>query len=297
MRTTTQILFSLLIVMCMPKVSEAQSKDSGIPFLEYCANNATSLSNSQASWSCIGRTFDSPNSLYSWLKQRNPRSEWKNSLGANGEPVLTNLKDKQTFWDCQPGVSTCGIWVKYTSTQLIFIQQLLDQKQNNRWLGVGLTLYCEGTKADCRKAQEKVSKILPPIDLRSTSTVGTPPAAVPPPPNLTMPSVNSSVCEAIPAIVYAAPKDIIAATISNLEEFVPQLSQGAKPSVRQYRRGIILFVTTSQDGLVSNITISRSTGNRSVDRAVMNWAYGIRFAPHICNEGFLLPVSLSSDKP
>ena len=280
----------------MPNVSTAQSKESGTPFLEYCANGAASLSSNQASWNCIGKVFDSPNKLYSWLKHRNPRSEWMNSFGRDDEPVLTNLKDKQTFWDCQPGVSTCGIWVKYTPTQFIFIQQLLDQKQNNRWLGVGLTLYCQGTEADCGKVQDKVSKILPSIDIGLNSNVGMPPAAPPPPPNHAVPVAYDSFCEASPEIVYAAPRDIITTAILSLDEVEPMFGQSAIPTLHQYRRDIILIVTTSQDGLVSNVTIRRSTGNRNVDRAVRNWVYGIRFAPHTCDEGFLLPVSLNREK-
>lgn len=174
------VIKNLLVLAAMVYVSPSQAAKN--QFNEYCSPTKTKVSNSQALWSCTYRNYESIAQLYSDLEDKNPRSTWQSPFWRKDEPVLINLQGKEFFWDCVPNKDTCGIWVKITPTQLVFIQQLLDRQRNNMWLGVGLTLFCEGPTDICRSAQEKIASVLPSTDLNYTSLVGRPPPAPPMPP-------------------------------------------------------------------------------------------------------------------
>ncbi|MBK8283664.1 MAG: hypothetical protein IPK97_01625 [Ahniella sp.] len=175
------MLLSLLFLS--GAIDAASSSAAKGAFREYCDPTSISISNAQARWHCTDRGYESLADLHQTLAERNPRSRWASPFWREDEPVLAKLQGKETFWDCLPGEDLCGIWVKLAPKHLVFIQQLLDRERNNAWLGIGLTVFCEGTEASCQAVQDQVAGLLPSGDLAETSLVGSPPVAPPLPPS------------------------------------------------------------------------------------------------------------------
>lgn len=173
-----RLFFFLLVTFGLTIASSstlAKQSPEASEFGEYCSQLDETIRNSQVTWHCANRGYKSSRELYEGLRKRHPKLEWKKQWHWAGEPMLANLNANRFFWDCIPNKEDCGIWVEFSSGEFLFIQQLLDRSAGNEWLGVGLTVYCEGAQKTCIEFQKKMMNSVPDGDISETSMVGSPP--------------------------------------------------------------------------------------------------------------------------
>ncbi|MFZ5637018.1 MAG: hypothetical protein ACOY82_10610 [Pseudomonadota bacterium] len=144
-------------------------------FGEYCDPESHAIRNAQVKWRCAERGYSSSRQLYRSLEKRQPESRWETRWYWPNERMLENLDAKRFFWDCNPGKEHCGIWVEFTPERFLFVQQLLDRNAGNAWLGIGMTVYCGGSRAACLEFQREMAESVPMGDLRDSGWVGEPP--------------------------------------------------------------------------------------------------------------------------
>jgi hypothetical protein len=104
-------------------------------------------------------------------------------------------------------------------------------------------------------------------------------------------------CAKLAKIAYQPPNNLILLATKGLEEL-----QDRQPSTtmssKQYNRELKLILTVGTDGLIRDISFAESSGNRLVDRAARNWAFGHMFAPIDCGNALQykiwLPIVISA---
>ena len=161
--------------------ADAKQPSADKRFGEYCGPVAEKIKNPQVTWVCTNRGYTSVQALNADLDTRNPRSEWISEWYRDGEPILSSLQGHEYFWDCVPEKDNCGIWVRFSRDRFLMIEQLLDRRAGNAWLGIGLSIYCGGSRSECIALQATVAKAIPDADLRRNGWVGTPPVGPAPP--------------------------------------------------------------------------------------------------------------------
>lgn len=104
-------------------------------------------------------------------------------------------------------------------------------------------------------------------------------------------------CAKQAAITYQPPKDLMRLAVRGMEQ-VPEDQPSTTMSKQQYRSQIKLLLTVGRDGFIRDVVFTKSSGNRLVDRAARNWAYGLMFAPLDCGDSSqyqtVLPVVVSA---
>ena len=166
---------ALVCAIVLPSGIYARETSSIAEFGEYCAPGPHAIRNDQVKWHCADRGYSSSRQLYRSLKKRQPQSKWETRWYLPNERMLANLNAKRFFWDCNPGKENCGIWVEFTPERFLFVQQILDRKAQNSWLGIGITVYCGGSKATCLEFQREMAESVPMGDMRDSGWVGEPP--------------------------------------------------------------------------------------------------------------------------
>jgi hypothetical protein len=91
---------------------------------------------------------------------------------------------------------------------------------------------------------------------------------------------NLPPCQEEPTTFYQPPTDLIRSVLMDLDPSQP------------YQKQVTVLITVRQNGLVKDVTFSQSSGNRTIDISVQNWAYGYRFSPNSCSLDNPLKIAL-----
>jgi hypothetical protein len=90
-----------------------------------------------------------------------------------------------------------------------------------------------------------------------------------------------------PAIVFRPPLDSIRAVTSQFKPSAEIHFSGIPTPPTEYRPYAKLWIEVDSNGTPIDVRMPvgsgyESSGNRTVDRAILNWAKGIRFSPDRC---------------
>lgn len=90
------------------------------------------------------------------------------------------------------------------------------------------------------------------------------------------------------AIAFKPPLDAIISLIKVLKPSTPN----SQPMDGDYRPNARIFVSVATSGVPTNVSISASSGNRDVDRALLVWARDLRFVARACPATAEIPFEL-----
>lgn len=88
-------------------------------------------------------------------------------------------------------------------------------------------------------------------------------------------------CGKASSIIYQPPQDLIVLAAKRLDQ-----------AGKQYQRNFDLVITVGEDGLVREALMAHSSGNRLLDVAARNWAFGQMFAPMDCSPADLYHIRI-----
>lgn len=95
-------------------------------------------------------------------------------------------------------------------------------------------------------------------------------------------------CNSRLEIASKPPLDSIISLIKGLKASTPN----SQPMDGDYRPNARIFVSVAPSGVPTNVSISTSSGNREVDRALLAWGRDVRFVPGACPATAAIPFEL-----